>query len=286
MGKGHNMKRQTTAALKAILVLSAISVGVCGGCNACGTPAFVKLSPEGRFVVYQDQIYPTTYVYDVDRECKTIFNGRVSCMNKDVSRLVLRDKPDQDYQTKCRLIVLDQNGPTASELPPLPTPSNCYFACFMFIDNGPDILGLLYETHRTGESARAVRLTHNSRKWEDVSVPKEYCRSSHWKTLEPMGDRLSGHLYSTKVLPILDHGLDVEQVDGANYTYHYILKSPRGDYTVTIRDPSDIWNRVWLTKADGTRVLLLDKNDIPDRIKDYAASVPVSLFLILTGTRL
>ena len=55
---------------------------------------------------------------------------------------------------------------------------------------------------------------------------------------------------------------------------------------VTVLDPGDPWNRVWLTRNDGKRVLLLDQNDLPARILHAIVDFPGGVFLALFGPKI
>jgi len=209
-------------------------------------------------------------------------------MNKNLSLLVLRGEPD-GQRMKCRLMILEPNGLTVSELPDLQMSTHAV-ARVMFIGEGPDMLALLYDSSWAERPSQALKLTSQSRQWEEVPVPHDYHNQPLWMAHEPIGDRLSGHVFSPRDRSFRlpkdkELGLDVELAFD-NHNPYYSLKSPRGDYTITVRDPSDPWNRLWLTEASGRRVLLLDQNDMPARIVRAVAWFPAGLFLSIFGPRI
>ena len=282
------MTKRHVIARTVIIVLMSVAAGMCGGCDASGYPAFVKISPDGRFVTYQDGSHPKSYIYDAHRGRKVVFRGRVACMNENVSLLVLRGEPDR-REAKCQLVILEPNGPKVKDLPVLPM-SNRSVVRIMFIGEGPDMLALLYDSSWAERPAQAARLTHQSRRWENVPVPQEYCDQPLWMAHEPIGDRLSGYVFSPRDksfrLPEQQEpGLNVDLAFD-NHCPYYSLKSPRGDYTITVRDPKDPWNRLWLTERSGRRVLLLDQNDMPTRVVGAIAWFPGRLFLSLFGPQI
>ena len=66
----------------------------------------------------------------------------------------------------------------------------------MFIGKGPDMLGLLYDSCYAERLLQAVKLTHQSKQWEEVAVPHELLHQPFWRAHEPIGGRLSGHVFS------------------------------------------------------------------------------------------
>jgi len=279
--KGSSTGRRPGTAATAILALLALAL--CIGCDASGYPAFVKLSPEGRFVVYQDGRYPKTYVYDTRDGRKAVFDGRAACMNEKVSQLVLRGSP-RDEEMSCRLLTFDADGVHVRDLPAMPT-AGYREARVVFVGEGADLLALLYESSWADRPGRALRLAPGRSQWEEVPIPSARADQPLWAIHEPAGARLTGHVFSPRDrsfrLPEDEYrGLDVELAFD-NHDPCYVLRSPGGQYTVTIRDPDDPWRRLWLTRADGTRVLLLDQNDMPGRIAGAVISFPGAMLLAL-----
>ncbi len=268
-----------------IVLLGVVAVGSSTGC-ASGYPAFVKLTPDARYVIYQDGSYPKTYVYDVERSQKSVFDGRVACMNKVVSRLVVRGEPSRS-DLKCWLITLEADGLKLVALPVLPM-SGGGIVRLMFIDGGPGLVALLYDSGLTERPTYCKRLEDLSGQWAAVVVPPEFRDQPLWAAHEPIGDRLSGYVYSPRD-PSIDlpdsqlKGLGVQSgvEDGKHFDR---ISSPDGTYVVTIRDPRDVWRRVWLTeRANGNRVLLLDKNDTSAEVMRAVVHLPVAAFKLLFG---
>lgn len=268
------------------VLLAVVAVGSSTGCHASGYPAFVKLTPDARYVIYQDGSYPKTYVYDVQRSQKTVFDGRVACMNKVVSRLVVRGEPSRS-DMKCWMITLEADGPKLVPLPVLPM-SGGGIARLMFIEGGPGLVALLYDSGLTERPAYCKRLEDLSGQWAAVVIPPEFRDQPLWAAHEPIGDRLSGYVYSPRDrsfdLPESQlKGLGVQS--GVENGKHFDrINSPDRTYVVTIRDSRDVWRRVWLTEtADSNRVLLLDKNDALVEVVRAVVHLPAVTFVILFG---
>lgn len=283
------MKRKpqtiSPSTLALVGLLAVVAVGSSIGC-ASGYPAFVKLTPDARYVIYQDASHPKTYVYDVKRSEKTVFDGRVACINKAVSRLVVRAEPSRS-DVKCWMITLEADGPKLVALPVLPM-SGGGIARLMFIDAGPGLMALLYDSGLPERPAYCRRLEDLSGQWAAVVIPPEFHDQPLSAAHEPIGDRLSGYVYSPRdpsfAVPESQlKGLGVQS--GVENGKHFDrINSPDRTYVVTIRDSRDVWRRVWLTEmASGDRTLLLDKNDGLVDVVRAVAHLPVALFTIAFG---
>ncbi|MHC4983148.1 MAG: hypothetical protein ACYTF6_08280 [Planctomycetota bacterium] len=280
-------KRIDTRSVRVIVCVglaAAVAAACCAGCNASGYPSFVKISPDSRYVIYHDSAYPKTYVYDTREDRKSVFDGRIACVDERASRLLLRTGPGGSDMS-CRLIELQQDGPRLVELPALPM-EGAWTARIMLAEREGGLLALLYESSWAKKPTCSKRLKDTDGRWDDSEVPDEFQDKPLWAVPEPVGGRLSGHVYmpldrSFDLPEEQSEGLDVDLTVGDGFPVRKIT-SPDGTYVVAIGDAQDVWHRFWLTEsATGRRVLLLEKNDAPYEVIRAIVNFPGGLLLAL-----
>jgi len=266
------------------LALLSLVAAMPAGCDACGFPSFVKITPDSRYIVYQDAWYPKAYIYDTGTKEKTVYDGHFACMDAAVSRVILRG-PVADGLMPCWVVEFGDEGPTRTPLPAVPM-GDCRDGRIIIDDDEEGFIAALMEYTWSREPLRAMRLHSGAEQWVDLPAVPQPAEGQCWRYDEPYSDSRTRHLYTHTVSapPIpgdLDSrkGIDVESFL-ENDELGYKLTSPDGSYFVTVIDPRDIWRRLWLTDvATGERTMLLDKNNAGAVFLSRAVAFPGALLI-------
>jgi len=277
--------RVRQSAIRSVVFLLAACMSA--SCDACGFPNFVKITPDSRYIIYQDAWYPKAYVYDTASKAKIVYDGHFTCMDAAASRVILRG-PVADGLMPCWIVEFGPDGPTRTSLPPVPM-GDCRDGRIIIDDDERGFIAALMEYKWSTEPLRAMRLDSGAEQWVDLpAVPQP--AEGGWQHDEPYRDRHTRHLYThTPSWPLIHDDLDSHKgVDVESFYENdklgYKLTSPDGSYFVTIIDPRDIWRRMWLTDvATGERTMLLDKNNAGQELFMRIAGFPGGLLLTLFG---
>lgn len=259
------------------------------GCTASGYPAFVKFSPDGRRLVYQDARYPRVYIYDLETRQKYVMKGRVASLNREVDRFILLPNRYSGRQSPpdpvpCRLVTFERDGPRVERLPGLPVGSG--LLPIVCMELGPDqqqILATIYDSSYVVFSRRPhrdYRLKLGENEWTAVRCPRDFPRHPPAEPpYIPSGVREGRHVFCPDHSPENqakgdNWGFDVETEFSSNYRLGFILRSPDGSFVVRIRDIDDPWRRVTLTEvATGRKEIILNKNDAALGVLDVIAKI-------------
>lgn len=270
------------------------------GCTASGYPDFVKFSPDGRRLVYQDARYPRVYIYDLKTRQKYVLKGRIASLNREVDRFVLLPHRYTGVESPpaplpCCLVTFEHGGPQVERLPGLPLGSGVLPVVVMEL--GPEqqqILATIYEhqsvVFRTAPH-RDYLLKFGQDEWTAVRCPRDFPRHPPaGPAYIPSGVREGRHVFCPDPEPPMNQlefksdywGFDVE-TEFRNDRIGLILRSPDGSFVVRICDIDDPWGRVTLTEvATGRKEIILNKNDAALGVLDVLGKVallPVYPFL-------
>ena len=145
------MTRRSLPTSLRIIVLLLIATGLCGGCGGkSGYASFLAISPDGRYVAYEDRIYLDTYLYDTVRDEKTLVDGSIVYIDEAFSVIVVR-QVTLKHEARCSLLIPNPEGPVLMELPPLALtdpPGEAYrgpFAQMRLLKEGSQMLALVYD---------------------------------------------------------------------------------------------------------------------------------------------
>jgi hypothetical protein len=241
------------------------------GCTASGVPRFVKISRDGRWLIYEDQTYPKAYVRDLGSRKQYTFNGSVACIGPDADQFVLTPwRLNWPYPRAGRvgllLVELGDDPPGVMALPTLET------------EHGHPQLHLAFSGRRalraasyapgyltdSSEPSARLQLADWQSEWEpdtDENVePGD--PPSVWRYL-PDGVERGGFAIAPHSLENggFAWGPDAEQEWHGSHVVR-LLRSPDRRYVICVHDDADLWRRMTLTDLNGgKREVILDKDD-------------------------
>jgi hypothetical protein len=289
----HREHPEGPCALRATLGVSwAAWLTLVAGCTASGHPDFVKFSPDGRRLVYQDARHDRVYVYDLEARQRYAIPGCVACMDREVKRLVLLprryrgDKPIAD-PAPCTLVMITDGKPSLEPLPPLHAGTGYRRVFVEFEPEQTSLLAIIYATSDALKPEFCRRLALAGDRWLDVELPEARRDALPGRLLVPAGTREGGHCYSPVSEPGVvpsgeELGVGVE-TESRKDSLTYVLRSPDSKYVVRISDGADAWRRMTLT-GPGTmnKEIILDKDDAAYDVFDGCVRImelPVRVFM-------
>jgi hypothetical protein len=280
---------------------------VAAGCAESGHPSVVKISPDSRFVVYEDCRYARVYVYDVKAEKRHAVPGVLAFMDPSVTRLILLPDRVENLvilgQIRPSLISIGEKGVVVDRLPSLPGRPLINDLYLRLLAEQGEVQAIIYRC-APGTDPKAGREYYTLRFGQDAWLRQPFpeipfARLNDRSHDGVLGARATGPVYAPTALPDPAVALSAEQSSGIgvkvdrkwierigekDVRLQYELTSPDETFRVTIGDLKDIWGRVWLTRqADQRRIILLDKNDAPLEVLTVPSSLCLGLFMWLFG---
>lgn len=262
------------------------------GCSASGYPDFVKFSPDGRVLVYQDARYPRVYVYNLGTREKHVLKGRVACFTRGLDRFVLLadryagcKQPRQPLP--CRLVTTQRDDLIVQTLPALPITAKLPLISMEFgSSEGQQLRATVFDNQYMPdacEPGRYYTLKLGDPRWTELAFPEESLRKPLWQWPLPGGLRDGGHVYcpvhDPAAVPEAEMwGINVED-EFRNGRYGHVLHSPDERFIVKVNDVDDSWQRLTLIDAaTGEKEIILDKNDAALDVLSFMVKIPLLPF--------
>jgi hypothetical protein len=246
-----------------------VLVGSLVGCTASGVPRFVKFSPDGRWLIYEDETYPKVYVRDFHNQKQYTYNGSVACIGPDDDQLVLAPQcisfPREYFARRMELLLVEFGGdpPKEIRLPALITE----------LDNVP--LHLAFDGRQTiqavihpygadsSESRVHYQLSDWAAQWQPVTDGTVEIGDSPdiWQSLPDGVERGGFAIAPHSEENGLTWGPGAEEEERGDHMVR-LLRSPDRRYVVCLYDDTDIWGRMTLTDTQtGQREVILNKDN-------------------------
>jgi hypothetical protein len=264
------------------LAAGAFLLAACVGCTSSGRATFVKITPDSRWVILEDQCYAQVYWFDVRAGVRHAFPGpaRCACMSREPIRLVLQRWQGSAEELKCVLVRFEENGPVCMDLPAQRLPFYDFCPVIEF-GPGPNRIQVV-ACNGPGAHAAMVSfvLTIGDAQWQPAEVPQRLREYDLWRSWQrPVGVREGGHAYHFDGRH--SWGVDIEEETGGKHGW--LLRSPNGRFMVRIDSVADFFPRIVLTDLESRREhVLLQRDDLSSDIWRGAVIVlalPISPFL-------
>lgn len=273
---------------------SAIAV-LLAGCTASGTASLVKLSPDGRYVLCQDAVYPTAYLYDVRTGKSTVLAGEVVYMDRTLEHLILTpcQRVGSDFEAVAitPTLVEVSDGHVSRRLLPCLHPGFAMTHAYFDRDAASEeVVACLYGDQRLEPCRAYARWRPGEAEWTITAFPEQpFAAINDYYNHGPRGARASGPVYCrvntcgpeverigslwATEEEILDSQL---QIAGVGLERDFSLRSPDGQYLARASDPADPWKRATLTdQTTGRKTILVEKNNAAAEVGEVVFEVTV-----------